>query len=111
MTADGTPSLSAPSEAVWVARLERSKPEQLVEDRRLQLIVTPDGRIVWASTACPASVYGIQPSALVGTSVDTIIDVFAEYCGCESRESPTPLMHDMLACPCATQVQVPCLAG
>jgi hypothetical protein len=50
----------------------------------MQLLVSSDGRILWASPASPAALFGLEPSALMGQKLQGFIDLFAEYCSGEA---------------------------
>eukprot|EP00882_Tetradesmus_deserticola_P006573 GHRQ01006917.1.p1 GENE.GHRQ01006917.1~~GHRQ01006917.1.p1 ORF type:complete len:1485 (+),score=562.58 GHRQ01006917.1:723-5177(+) len=68
------------SDTVWAVKVTRSTKEALLGERRMQLLVSSDGRILWASPASPAALFGLEPAALVGQKLQGIIDLFAEYC-------------------------------
>lgn len=67
--------------AIWAMRVERSSPAQLLHEQRLQLLLTADGVVTWASSGSPASVFGFDVASLVGGSMEGIVDVFYEYLG------------------------------
>ncbi|WIA28374.1 hypothetical protein OEZ86_010920 [Tetradesmus obliquus] len=68
------------SESVWAVKVTRSTKEAMLGERRMQLLVASDGRILWATPASPAALFGLEPAALVGQKLQGIIDLFAEYC-------------------------------
>jgi hypothetical protein len=68
------------SETLWAVKVTRSTKAALLAERRMQLLVASDGRILWASPMSPAALFGLEPSALVGQKLQTFIDLFAEYC-------------------------------
>jgi hypothetical protein len=72
------------SDTMWAVKVTRSSKEALVGERRMRLLVSSDGRILWASPASPAALFGLEPSALVGQKLQGFIDLFAEYCSGEA---------------------------
>lgn len=67
------------AETIWSLTVERSSHAQLLNERRLQLLVSADGRITWATPGCPFSLFGFEPAALIGMKLSSIIDVFRDY--------------------------------
>jgi hypothetical protein len=72
------------NDTIWAVKVTRSSKEALVGERRMRLLVSSDGRILWASPASPAALFGLEPAALVGQKLQGFIDVFAEYCSGEA---------------------------
>lgn len=72
-------SLTGGSDTTWAVTVERSSQAQLLNERRLQLLVGSDGKIVWATPGCPSSLFGQDPASMVGTKISSLIDVFTEY--------------------------------
>lgn len=79
-TAFGTGSYGGGAgDTTWAVKVTRSSPAELVTQRCLQLLVSSDGTIKWARPGTPTSLFGLDPTALLGTSLSAIVDVFAEY--------------------------------
>jgi hypothetical protein len=77
------------TEAIWAVKVTRSTKEAMLGERRMQLLVSSDGRILWATPASPAALFGLDPAALVGQKLQSIIDLFAECCSGETAAACT----------------------
>jgi hypothetical protein len=82
--AAGNGLIDGSENTMWAVKVTRSSKEALLGERRMQLLVSSDGRILWASPASPAALFGLEPAVLVGQKLQGIIDLFAEYCSGEA---------------------------
>lgn len=62
----------------YAFKVQRSSKMQYMNERRLMLGVTADGRVVWTS-GTPDSLFGLQTQGLIGQDIDSMVDVFADY--------------------------------
>lgn len=67
------------SDTTWSLNVERSSQAQLLNERRLQLLVSAEGLITWATPGCPGWLFGYEPAALIGMKLSSLIDVFRDY--------------------------------
>jgi hypothetical protein len=59
-------------------KVQRSTKVQFLNERRLMLGVTADGKILW-TTSTPDSLFALPTQGLVGQDISSLIDVFAHY--------------------------------
>ena len=63
----------------WAVKIERSSQAQLLSERRLQMLVGPDGKVVWAAPGTPNWLFGWDTADLVGVPLARIVDIFTEF--------------------------------
>lgn len=66
-------------DTTWAVKVKRSSLAQLLSERRLQLLVGPDGKIVWVASGTPSWLFGWDPSELAGVALSRVVDVFTEF--------------------------------
>jgi hypothetical protein len=64
--------------STYAFKVQRSSKVQFLNERRLMLGVTADGRIIW-TTSTPDSLFALPTQSLVGQQISSLVDVFAEY--------------------------------
>lgn len=72
---------AAQSDTIWAIKVDKSSQAQLLNERRVQLLVSAEGRIIWTTPSSPTWLFGYEPSTLVGTKLSSVIDIFTEYEG------------------------------
>lgn len=70
--------LQVGEDPVYAVQVERSSMEQMLNEKRLVLHLTDGGKIKSVSDTGPL-LFGFEPTELVGKTLDSIIDVFADW--------------------------------
>ena len=65
--------------ATWAVAFTRSSQAAADDERRLLLRIMLDGTIVAVSRGTPSALFGVEPSRVVGTKLEHLVDVCWEY--------------------------------
>ncbi len=67
--------------------MKPSSMEQALDDRRLFLIMDQQGIVTKVNTGCPPTLFGFDPSDMVGKPISSYVDVFQKEDAVDEADS------------------------